>query len=473
MALRMRFAPSPTGHLHVGGARTALFNSLLAASSKDNDGSLVLRIEDTDTKRSSRAYEVSIMEDLEWLGITWDEGPDREGPYGPYRQSERLGIYNEHAQRLLEQDKAYKCYCSEERLEKLRKEQLRGGKPPRYDGACLRLKRAPSNSKYAVRFKVDNLDGGSSVVFNDALRGKVEYKRSAFGDFIIIGSDGIAAYNLAVVVDDALMEISHVMRGDDHLPNTPRQILLQRALGFEEPRYIHVPLVLSSEREPLGKRHEGYSIKELRAEGFLPEAVINAIARLGWSPPEDLYNPNELAELFAIERLSKSPSIFETERLHAYGKVSIEKAGTARLVDLICEDFRSIKKDELAKAIEAVKYNCFNLEDIRILIASLVEGTVHTDSAREILSKDYAHVVLSSLRRALSDVEALDKDVWKKVTKNVSKDTGEKGKRLYEPIRAALTGTTVGIEVERVALFIGRDKALRRIDNAIGGKSGT
>jgi nondiscriminating glutamyl-tRNA synthetase len=282
--VRVRFAPAPTGLLHIGNARTALFNYLFA---KRHQGRFVLRIEDTDVERSTDASIDRILEDLRWLGMTWEEGPEREGPEGPYRQSQRLPLYLNYADQLIQRGKAYKCFCSPERLEVLRQEQLSRGKMPRYDGRCRSLsaeevsKRESEGQRAALRFWVD----GSRIVFDDLIHGKMNFDREGIGDFIILRSDGMGAYNFACVIDDHLMGMTHVIRGEDHLSNTPRQILIYQALGWQPPTFAHHPLILGPDHSPLSKRHGTTAVSQYREEGFLPEALLNYLVLLGWTPP--------------------------------------------------------------------------------------------------------------------------------------------------------------------------------------------
>ncbi len=282
--IRLRFAPSPTGHLHVGNARTALFNWLLARGS---GGVFLLRIEDTDSERSTAQSEASILEDLRWLGLDWDEGPDVGGPCGPYRQSERQSLYRAHLEHLLERGLAYRCFCSPEQLDAERKAALAAGQPARYSGRCRSLqaaeidRRLAAGERAAMRFAVPD---GRDVVFEDAVRGAVRFSTDVIGDPVIVRSDGTPAYNFAVVVDDALMKVTHVIRGEDHVSNTPRQILLYEALGYAPPTFAHLALVMGPDHSPLSKRHGATSVAEFRAKGYLPEALVNYLALVGWSP---------------------------------------------------------------------------------------------------------------------------------------------------------------------------------------------
>src|SRR5918993_5809092 len=301
--MRLRFAPSPTGQLHVGNARTALFNWLLAHG---KDGTFILRIEDTDAERSTRESELSILDDLRWLGLDWDEGPDVEGPHGPYRQSERLHLYASYANELIGNDHAYYCFCSPQKLDAERREMLASGRPPRYGGTCR----------------------------------DVTFSSEVIGDPVLVRSDGRPAYNFAVVVDDALMEITHVIRGEDHISNTPRQVLLYRALGFAPPRFAHLSLVMGPDHTPLSKRHGATSVAEFRERGYLPEALTNYLALIGWSPRSaggeteddaELMPMEELARRFALENVGHSAGVFDPEKLAWMNRHYMKAASPARL----------------------------------------------------------------------------------------------------------------------------------------------
>src|SRR5262245_18540475 len=299
--MRLRFAPSPTGQLHVGNARTALFNWLLA---RGHDGTLILRIEDTDAERSTKESEDSILEDLRWLGLEWDEGPDVGGACGPYRQSERLHLYTSYANELLAGGHAYYCFCSPTKLEAERRAMLASGRPPRYAGTCRSVTsdeaRRPidAGERAVVRFRVpEHLD----VAFQDLVRGEVTFSTDVIGDPVLVRSDGRPAYNFAVVVDDALMDVTHVIRGEDHISNTPRQLLLYRALGFTPPQFAHLSLVMGPDHTPLSKRHGATSVTEFRARGYLPEALTNYLALIGWSPRTDDGEADPHGESMALD----------------------------------------------------------------------------------------------------------------------------------------------------------------------------
>jgi len=331
--MRVRFAPSPTGHLHVGNARTALFNWLLAHG---KDGTFILRIEDTDAERSTRESETGILEDLRWLGLDWDEGPDVDGQHGPYRQSERLHLYASYANELLAAGHAYHCFCSPTKLEADRQADLAAGRPPRYRGTCRGLSREEAQVRIdrgerpVVRFKVpENVE----VTFHDLVRGDVTFNSEVISDPVIVRSDGRPAYNFAVVVDDALMKITHVIRGEDHISNTPRQVLIYRALGFSPPEFAHLSLVMGPDHTPLSKRHGATSVAEFRQRGYLPEALVNYLALIGWSPggDEELLPVDELARRFALGDVGHSAGVFDVEKLAWMNRYYMKAASPARL----------------------------------------------------------------------------------------------------------------------------------------------
>ena len=333
--IRVRFAPSPTGYLHIGNARTALFNWLFA---RHYGGCFILRIEDTDTDRHVAEAEGLIIQDLKWMGLDWDEGPDKGGPYGPYRQSDRLDIYQSYAQKLVESGRAYYCYCTPEELEASRQKMLASGQTPQYDGRCLHLSDEQKKEfekegrRPSVRFRTL----GDAVVVNDLIRGEVSFDGQTIGDFIILRSDGRAAYNFAVVIDDIQMEITHVLRGEDHLSNTPRQVLIYQALGFNPPQFGHMPMILGPDRTRLSKRHGATSVVSYREKGYLPEAINNYLALLGWSSPdeEEILPQEKLVQKFTVDRISRSAAIFDLTKLNWMNGNYIREAELDRITRL-------------------------------------------------------------------------------------------------------------------------------------------
>ncbi|MBP2652136.1 MAG: gltX [Firmicutes bacterium] len=334
--MRLRFAPSPTGPFHIGGARSALFNWLIA---RKYGGKLVLRIEDTDLERSSRQSEENIKEALKWLGISWDEGIDVGGEYGPYRQTERLTLYSQYTTQLLENDQAYYCYCSEEELEVERQQQMTKGETPHYSGRCRHLSEGERSQlemegrKPVVRFRVPE---NQEIVINDIVRGTVTFESNGIGDFVIVKSDGIPVYNYAVVLDDALMKITHVIRAEEHLSNTPRQVLIYQALGLTTPVFGHISLILGADRSKMSKRHGATAVEQYRNRGYLPEAVVNFLALLGWSPTGDqeIFSVDELIGAFSMERLAKNPAVFDIDKLNWLNAHYIRKASPDSILEL-------------------------------------------------------------------------------------------------------------------------------------------
>src|SRR3989338_7761677 len=420
-SIRVRFAPSPTGYLHIGNVRTALFNYLFT---KRHNGTFILRIEDTDFDRVKKEYEESILEDLKWLGLNWDEGPDCGGNYGPYRQSERLNIYKELADKLLKEGKAYKCFCSEEELNKKRKESLSKGLPPSYDGKCCNLSSEEIVSyeqkgiKPSTRFKVEN----GLIEFEDIVRGKITFNCSDIGDFVILRSDGVAAYNFAVTVDDDLMKITHVIRGEDHLSNTPRQILLNQAMGFDSPRFAHLSMILGHDKSRLSKRHGAESVKELREEGYLPEAVINYLSLLGWSSEDgrEIMPLNDIIKNFSIERVSKSPAVFDIKKLKWINSHYIKNKDIADLTELSILFLKkagvrteTVERQWLHKVIDAIRDNIETLSEINKYAGIFFDEIIEIEPENLEILKDNTSIKILKLLKEMIEAE-------KEITENIA-----------------------------------------------------
>jgi nondiscriminating glutamyl-tRNA synthetase len=463
--MRLRFAPSPTGHLHVGNARTALFNWLLA---RGNDGTFVLRIEDTDVERSTRESERSIIEDLSWMGLAWNEGPDVGGAFGPYRQSERAGIYHEHVERLLTTQQAYYCFCTPELLEQDRQAALAAGQQPKYPGRCRAIRREHARARVeagepaAVRFHVVP---GADVVFDDDVRGQVRFSRDVIGDPVILRSDGHPAYNFAVVVDDALMKITQVIRGEDHISNTPRQLLLYEAFGYAPPSFAHLSLVLGPDGTPLSKRHGATSVAEFRARGILPEALANYLALIGWSPGgnEEILPLDVMASRFAIGDVGKTAGVFDPEKLAWVNRQYLRSADPARLARLLRPFFEAaglgpfpndVALEYVAQAIVPLVGGAVSRLDeaparVRFVFA-FDPAAVRADpvNARE-LSDPAALDVLVALVEALDRAPRIrDRESFRSVATQVRERSGRKGRSLFHPIRVALTGQADGPELD-------------------------
>ncbi|ABP66325.1 glutamyl-tRNA synthetase [Caldicellulosiruptor saccharolyticus DSM 8903] len=478
MEVRTRFAPSPTGHLHIGGARTALFNYLFA---KRYGGKFILRIEDTDLERSSIESEKVIIESLRWLGIEWDEGVEVGGPYGPYRSTERVDIYKKYVDVLFEKGYAYYCYCTEEELEAQRQELLSKGQMPRYLGKCRNLtedqKRRfeQEGRKPTVRFKVPE---GVKIVVHDLVRGDVEFLSDDIGDFVIVKSDGIPTYNFAVVIDDHLMKISHVIRGEEHLSNTPRQILIYNALGFELPQFAHVSLILGKDRTKMSKRHGSTWVEQYRDQGYLKEGLINFLALLGWSPPEDreIFDMEYLIENFSLERVSKNPAIFDIDKLNYINSQHIKLKSLDELTQMCIPYFVEagyIKEDEakskfewLKKIVKSVYEGLDYLSQIkdRVDIFFNNEVKIEEDEAKEVLKWDHVKDLINVFENKIRQMNELTPEAIKLLFKEIQKETGYKGKNLFMPIRVALTGKTHGPELVEIIEIVGKENILKRLE---------
>jgi len=461
--MRLRFAPSPTGQLHVGNARTALFNWLLA---RGHGGTFVLRIEDTDVERSTRESADAILADLRWLGLDWDEGPDVGGPHGPYRQSERLATYAAHAQQLMEAGDAYYCFCSPEQLDTARRRALIEGRPAGYPGTCRSLgvqeaeRRRAAGERPAIRFRVPE---GREIVFHDLVRGAIRFDTAVIGDPVLLRSDGHPAYNFAVVVDDALMGITHVVRGEDHISNTPRQLLLYEALGLKPPRFAHLALVMGPDHTPLSKRHGATSVAEFRRKGYLPEALVNYLALIGWSPGDDqeLLPIDELARRFAIEAVGHSAGVFDEDKLAWVNRHYLKAAPPSRIAELAVPYFRerglemnpaAAGLDFLAQAMAMATGSVDRLDQIprrlHFLFAWAPGAALAQPSVREVVEAPGARDVIVAFAVELAAEPRLDRERFRAAATRVRQRTGLKGAALFHPIRVALTGEAEGPELD-------------------------
>lgn len=473
--VRVRFAPSPTGYLHLGGVRTALFNWLFARHFK---GRFILRIEDTDLERSDSISEGTIISSLKWLGLDWDEGPEIGGEYAPYRQRERLKIYQEFADKLLQDGKAYYCYCTEERLEAKRKQALEEKRHPGYDGKCRNLTESEkqqlidSGRKPVIRFKIPEIE--EKIVVTDLIREDIEFSPEVLHDFVIIRSDSVAAYNFAVVIDDYLMKITHVIRGEDHLSNTPKQILLYQTLGFDLPQFAHLPMILGQDGARFSKRHGATSVETYQKLGYLPEAMVNYLALRGWSPSEsgkEICSMDELIKDFSLDRVIKSPAIFDVDKLNWMSGTYIRNADLDRLTKLAipylkdkgflkcCNDFEWLKV-----VVDLVKNHLNCLSEITDHVDYLFNSEITLENeAKEILEKEDATKVLECLGKRL---EEIPENILQMI-KDVGKEIGVKGKDLFMPIRAALTGKIHGPELPKIISVLGKEVCVRRIKTII------
>lgn len=468
---RVRFAPSPTGYLHLGNARTALFNYLFA---KHEGATFILRIEDTDLERSKKEYEEMLIEDLKWLGIEWDEGPDKGGEYGPYRQSERLDIYNQYVNKLVETGHAYYCYCTEEELEKEREKAIAEGRPYRYSGKCRNLTSEQIEDykqkgiKPTVRFRVPD----KTVIFEDIIRGHVEIDTKEFGDFVIVRQDGMPVYNFVVVIDDALMKITHVIRGEDHLSNTPKQIVIYEALGFDVPQFAHLPIILGEDRTKLSKRHGAVSVRALKDEGYLSEAVFNALSLLGWHPRDEreVLPKGEIFNQFKLSDVNKSPAIFDRTKLRWMNGVYIrEILDIEELTNRAVEFFEGFgyKADfeYYRKVMEAIRDSIETFMDIkdRAKVFFVDEFSFGEEIVREVRQDENFYKVVEAFYQKVKDRNSISKEDFKNITKEIQKEAGVKGKALFHPLRIALTGEASGVGLDLVVDVIGIDKVKFRL----------
>ena len=471
--IRVRFPPSPTGYMHIGNVRTALFNYLFA---KSRGGKLILRIEDTDKLRSKKEYEEDIIEGLKWLGIEWDEGPDIGGPYGPYRQSERLHIYKKYIDKLLKEDKAYYCFCTPEELQRDREEAIKRGEMPKYSRRCRNLTEEERRKKFeegrvpVVRFKTP-LSGEVKVY--DRLRGELTFPMENLDDFVILRSDGIPTYNFAVVIDDALMKITHVMRGEDHLHgNTPRQVLLYKALGFPVPEFIHLPMILGEDHTKLSKRHGSVSLRDYRLDGFLPEALINYMALLGWSPKskeKEFFTMEELIKEFDIDNLSRSNAIFSLSKLkwmnHKYMETLPLEVIFERVKPFVKKEFPFLSDDWIKEATRLLREHMTLLKDLNPIIKDIFSPPPLSREDKEYL-KEFIPL-LEGFMKNLSSLSEWNENEILSLIRKTGKELGFKGKRLYFPLRVAITHKKEGPEIYIYIYLLGKEESVKRLSEAI------
>lgn len=483
-AVRVRYAPSPTGFLHIGGARTALFNWLFA---RRHGGVFVVRVEDTDVDRSREDLVAPLLDGLRWLGLDWDEGPGVGGPHGPYFQSQRLELYQAEARRLLEAGRAYRCYCTVEELEAMRQEARRRGEASfRYPGRCRDLSPAECAAREregrvpVIRFKAP---GRGETVVQDLIHGEVRFDHQVIDDFILIKSDGTPTYNFAAVVDDHAMRITHVIRGDDHLSNTPRQVLLCEALGYPVPRFAHVPLILGPDRSKLSKRRHGdlVAVDTFRQRGFFPEAVRNYLALLGWSPGDgrEILSTEELIEAFDLGRVHKAAAVYDVEKMawmngHYMRTLPLDRvAGEAlpRLVaaGLVREPLGEAERAYVWRVVDLVRQRVRTLEELveasRYFFAD-VDG-YDPEGVRKRFGRPGVAEVLEAARAALERVEPFEAPRIEQAFRDLCQRLGIGTGELFHPVRLAVTGRTVGPGLFELMELVGRERCLERIDRAV------
>lgn len=476
--VRVRYAPSPTGHLHIGNARTALFNYLFA---RHHGGKFIIRIEDTDVKRNVAGGEENQLTYLKWLGMDWDESVDVGGEYGPYRQTERLDLYRPHVQDLLDRGLAYRCYCTEDELEKEREQQMARGETPRYSGKCRHLtpeQHAAYDAEgrpYSIRFRVPE---GRTFAFDDLVKGTISFESDISGDFVIVKKDGIPTYNFAVVLDDHLMKISHVLRGEDHVSNTPRQLMIYDAFGWEPPVFGHMTLIVGENHKKLSKRDESVIqfIEQYDQLGYLPEALFNFIALLGWSPEgeEEFFTKEELISIFDAGRLSRSPAVFDTNKLAHLNNHYIKNADPERIARLAIPHLQkagrlpaelTAEQEAWTKALVALYQEQMTAASDIVALSELFfrSDLELEEEAAAVLAEPQVPAVLSAF---LAKVEGLGEYTVENIAaaiKEVQKETGSKGKGLFMPIRVALTGQMHGRDLNQTIFLLGQSKVADRL----------
>ncbi len=480
--IRVRFAPSPTGYLHIGGARTALFNWLFARHHK---GVFILRIEDTDELRSADESVNGILESMKWLGLDWDEGPTPDGKgvignYGPYFQMQRLDKYQAACAELIKKGMAYPCYCTPDEVEKMRELALLAKRPPKYDGRCRNLTteerqaKEREGRKKSIRFKTPQVD---HTRFVDLVRGALDFENALLEDFVILKTSGVPTYNFACVVDDHHMEISHVIRGDDHLSNTPRQILVYEALGWKPPAFGHLAMILGSDGTRLSKRHGATSVTEYRDAGYLPEVLLNYLALLGWGTEDSqqIFTQQEMIEKFLLERCSKSPATFDPTKLLWMDGEYIRKAPAEQVAAMAKPFFPATKNVgaiptkiyEHAVALEHEKIKL--LTDVPKLTDFLLwdDFEYREEAVTKVLRAEGAAAILDELSKRLSALEPFDVAGIEALCKTLAKDKGVKNGAVFHPLRVSVSGRTEGPSLWHMIDFLGGKRTLERINKAM------
>jgi glutamyl-tRNA synthetase len=462
--VRVRFAPSPTGHLHIGGARTALFNWLFT---RHEGGTFILRIEDTDTSRSTDEYIEAIIEGMKWLNLDWDEGP--------YRQTDRFNVYRNYIEKLIKEGKAYRCYCAPEELEQRRQEAIAQGKPQKYDGRCRDLKEPVAGREPAVRFKMP-LEG--QTVVSDMIKGSVVFENNQLDDLIIMRSDGSPTYNFVVVVDDVDMRITHVIRGDDHLNNTPKQIHIYKAMGYEIPQFAHLPMILGADKARLSKRHGATSVMAYKDMGYLPDALVNYLVRLGWSyGDQEVFTREDLIKYFSFETVGKSSAVFNPEKLLWLNSQYVMNSDPVKLAELvipflerekIIHEGQALDTQWLSKAIMTLRERAKTLVELaaslRYYIAEEVE---YNEKAKAKFLNDKSLPYLLELRENLVPLTDFSAPELEMVFKTIVEKHGIKLGNLAQPVRVAITGGTESPGIFEVLEIVGKEKTLKRLEKAI------
>ncbi len=483
--VRLRFAPSPTGFIHIGSIRTALYNYLFA---RHNNGKLILRIEDTDRTRYVEGAIENLIDSLEWAGIKYDEGVFLEngeivqkGDFGPYIQSQRLDIYRKYVDELVKKGYAYYCFCSKERLDAVREEQKIKGLVPKYDGFCRNIPieeakaRIAEGEEYVVRLKLPH---NKDVKFHDLVKGNIVINTDDMDDQVLLKSDGYPTYHMAVVVDDHLMNITHIVRGEEWLASTPKHILIYEAFGWDKPEYVHLPTVLNKDRKKLSKRHGDVSVEGFKKEGYLPEAIVNYLALVGWSPDsnEEILSMEELIEQFSFERVSKTGGIFDKNKLNWINGHYIRSKSPEEITDICIpylKEANYIIDEDVEERYNWIKAMVVTVQESLSTTKEIVdkvdiffknEVELEDDNAAEVLKGEQVPTLLSTLKEELDTIEEIDEEFAKNIMKRIQKKTGIKGKNLFMPVRVALTGNVHGPELANIIYVLGKQNILKRID---------
>ncbi|GAB6085529.1 glutamate--tRNA ligase [Alkaliphilus crotonatoxidans] len=485
MSVRVRFAPSPTGFVHIGSLRTALYNYLFA---RRNGGKYILRIEDTDQSRLVEGAVEGMLRAMAWAGINHDEGVAvvdgkmvDQGDYGPYVQSQRLEIYQRYINELLEKGHAYHCFCSKERIDEVREKQKAAGELPKYDGHCRNLSKEAVAAKiankepYVIRLK---LPEGKDIAFSDVVRGNVVVNTADMDDQVLIKSDGFPTYHFAVVVDDHLMGITHVIRGEEWLISTPKHVYLYEAFGWQAPQYVHLPNILNNEKKKLSKRHGDVAVEDFIKKGYLPEALVNYIALVGWSPEDnqEIFSLEELEAKFSLERVSKSGGVFDVNKLNWVNSHYIKESDNNRITDLaiphlvkagyLTQEEAEERYDWLTEVIGILKEKLSYVAEIvdyaDIFFKTEIEP--EDEDAREILKDESMAQLLNAFEEKVKGAQVIDADFGKGALKAIQKETGLKGPKLFKPIRVAITGKSHGPDINQIIKVLGKQNLLSRIE---------
>lgn len=469
-AVRVRFPPSPTGNLHIGNARVALFNYLFC---RNKGGTFVFRIEDTDFLRSTKVFMHNEIDALRWLSLEWDEGIELGGNYGPYQQSLRLKIYQQYIDQLIQAGKAYYCFCSQEQVNEDRTHIGESGESYKYSGRCRNLSQEEISDKmanhlpYVVRFKIPV--NQETVTLQDLIRGTMTFPVEGLDDFVLVRSDGIPTYNFAVTIDDITMKITHVIRGEDHLfGNTPRQILLYQALASQVPQFAHLPMILGSDKTKLSKRHGAFAVTDYRDLGFLPEALVNYMALLGWSSKNDqeIFTKEELIHAFDIHHVNVSPAVFDFEKLKWFNSQFLRKHSGEDLYDMVKEKIENVTERTI-RSIDLLKDHFVLLTDIPQLLSKITNFTGLSQPISEEIMNPQTVQMLLLFTKKISDVEDWCPEKIQECIKTTGKELKIKGRSLYHPIRLAITNEEEGPNIDTVIFTLGKEKAVSLVNQSI------